>query len=198
MIEIFDLCSSKPYVKFEELYKIALAAKQNNVEAINISSYSKLLNEVNSRYVNLKFITNKEFIFFSNYDSPKSIEFSEHNQITASIYWNKINIQIRMKAIIKKTDANFNNAYFRNRSTDKNALAISSSQSEQIESYENILSNYQRSLKFDDLKICPKYWGGYSFKPYYFEFWEGHESRINKRESFTLKDNQWSSCFLQP
>ena len=103
-----------------------------------------------------------------------------------------------MKAIIKKTDANFNNAYFRNRSTDKNALAISSSQSEQIESYENILSNYQRSLKFDDLKICPKYWGGYSFKPYYFEFWEGHESRINKRESFTLKDNQWSSCFLQP
>lgn len=198
MIEIFDLCSSKPYVKFEELYKIALAAKQNNVEAINISSYSKLLNEVNSRYVNLKFITNKEFIFFSNYDSPKSIEFSEHNQITASIYWNKINIQIRMKAIIKKTDANFNNAYFINRSTDKNALAISSSQSEQIESYENILSNYQRSLKFDDLKICPKYWGGYSFKPYYFEFWEGHESRINKRESFTLKDNQWSSCFLQP
>ena len=198
MIEIFDLCSSKPYVKFEELYKIALAAKQNNVETINISSYSKLLNEVNSRYVNLKFITNKEFIFFSNYDSPKSIEFSEHNQITASIYWNKINIQIRMKAIIKKTDANFNNAYFRNRSTDKNALAISSSQSEQIESYENILSNYQRSLKFDDLKICPKYWGGYSFKPYYFEFWEGHESRINKRESFTLKDNQWSSCFLQP
>ena len=198
MIEIFDLCSSKPYVKFEELYKIALAAKQNNVETINISSYSKLINEVNSRYVNLKFITNKEFIFFSNYDSPKSIEFSEHNQITASIYWNKINIQIRMKAIIKKTDANFNNAYFRNRSTDKNALAISSSQSEQIESYENILSNYQRSLKFDDLKICPKYWGGYSFKPYYFEFWEGHESRINKRESFTLKDNQWSSCFLQP
>jgi pyridoxine/pyridoxamine 5'-phosphate oxidase len=32
-------------------------------------------NEVDSRYVNLKFISNDEFIFFSNYDSPKASSF---------------------------------------------------------------------------------------------------------------------------
>ena len=39
----------------------------------------------------------------SNYNSPKAREFGEHNQITAIIYWNTINTQIRIKAFIKKT-----------------------------------------------------------------------------------------------
>ena len=30
----------------------------------------------------------------------------------------------------------------------------------------------------------PSNWGGYSFKPYYFEFWEGHKSRLNKRNVY--------------
>ena len=44
----------------------------------------------------------------------------------------------------------------------------------------------------------PEYWGGYSFTPYYFEFWKGHESRINKREVFDQIDGVWKQSFLQP
>ena len=50
--------------------------------------------------------------------------------------------------------------------------------------YDQVKENYHRSLERDDLKKCPEYWGGFSFTPYYFEFWEGHKSRINKREVF--------------
>ena len=49
--------------------------------------------------------------FFSNYKSPKSIEFKSHKQISALIYWDSIDIQIRMKANICKTDPNFNNKF---------------------------------------------------------------------------------------
>ena len=86
-----------------------------------------------------------------------------------------------MKAQIKKTTKEFNQKYFFDRSKEKNALAISSNQSKQIDSYSQVIDNYNRSLESDDLKKCPEYWGGYSFIPYYFEFLEGHESRINKR-----------------
>ena len=55
-----------------------------------------------------------------------------------------------------------------------------------------------KSLKNDDLKKCPQYWGGFSFTPYYFEFWEGHESRINKREVFNKIDGLWKQSYLQP
>ena len=54
-----------------------------------------------------------------------------------------------------------------------------------------VKENYNKSLNKDDLKKCPNYWGGYSFKPYYFEFWSGHESRINKRE--ILKKINWNN-----
>ena len=73
----------------------------------------------------------------------------------------------------------------------KNALAISSNQSKPIDSYKQVKENYNKSLKNDDLKKCPEFWGGYSFTPYYFEFWEGHESRLNKREVYEKSDDSW-------
>jgi pyridoxamine 5'-phosphate oxidase len=198
MIEFNNLNKEIPYQLLKEKYDEAIGAGQENIEAISISSYNKEIDEVDSRYVNLKFITNDEFIFFSNYDSPKASSFNFNNQIAALFYWSSINVQIRMKAQIKKTSKEFNQNYFSDRSEKKNALAISSNQSKQIYSYSQVIENYNRSLENDDLKKCPEYWGGYSFIPYYFEFWVGHESRINKREVFDITDGVWKQSFLQP
>lgn len=198
MINFINLDKSEPYHKFFELYKLAESSNQIATEAAAISSYSKDNNEVSARYVNIKFVENESFIFFTNYNSPKALAFKSYNQIAALIYWSSINIQIRMKAKIKKTSNEYNQKYFFDRSEEKNALAISSNQSMPIESYSQVKENYKKSLKNDDLKTCPKYWGGFSFTPYYFEFWEGNESRINKREIFDKIDGVWKQSFLQP
>ena len=198
MIQFSNLNQEIPYLLFKSKYNEALNSGQIGIEAITISSYESKTNEVDSRYVNLKFITNNEFIFFSNYNSSKASSFNSHNQIAALIYWPSINVQIRMRAKIKKTSNEFNQKYFFDRSKDKNALAISSNQSKPINSFSQVIENYNRSLESDDLKKCPEYWGGYSFIPYYFEFWTGHESRINKREVFDKIDDIWKHSFLQP
>ena len=198
MIQFNNLNQETPYQLLKEKYDEALNAGQRGIEAISISSYNKEISEVDSRYVNLKFITNDKFIFFSNYDSPKASSFISHDQIAVLVYWPSINVQIRMRAKIKRTTDEFNQNYFFNRSKEKNALAISSNQSKQIDSYNQVKENYDKSFKNNDLKKCPEYWGGYSFTPYYFEFWEGHESRINKREVFDKIDGVWKHSFLQP
>ena len=198
MINLKKISSEAPYRVFKDNYDEALKNKQNNIEAICISSFSKNTNEVNARFVNLKFIQDKKFIFFSNYNSPKAQDFSNHKQITALIYWQNINLQIRMKATIKKTSNEFNNKYFSKRSKDKNALAISSHQSKTISSYQEVIKKYQQAKTNKDLSLCPDYWGGFSFNPYYFEFWQGHQSRINKREVFDKVDGDWKQSFLQP
>ena len=198
MIKFTNLNQETPYLNFKKKYDDALNANQKNIEAISISSYSKKLKEVNARFVNLKFIADKNFIFFSNYNSPKSHDFKEHNQITALVYWNSTNTQIRMKAKIERTPKEFNESYFLTRSEQKNALSISSNQSEYIDSYESVKEKYLKSLEHDDLKKCPEFWGGYSFTPYYFEFWEGHESRLNKREAYEKSDDSWKHLILQP
>jgi pyridoxamine 5'-phosphate oxidase len=198
MIEFNNLNQEIPYQLLKEKYDEALNAGQRGIEAISISSYNKDIGEVDSRYVNLKFISNDEFIFFTNYGSPKALSFNSHDQIAALLYWSSTNIQIRMKAKIKKTSKEFNQKYFFDRLEEKNAIAISSNQSKTIDSYNKVKENFNKSLKNDDLKKCPEYWGGYSFKPYVFEFWEGHESRINKREVFNKIDGLWKKSYLQP
>ena len=198
MIEFYNLHQEIPYLLFKAKYDEAVDAGQKGIEAISISSYNKEVNEVDSRYVNLKFITNNEFVFFSNYDSPKASSFNSHNQIAALLYWPSINVQIRMRAKIKRMTDEYNQNYFFNRSEEKNALAISSNQSKPIDSYNQVKENYNKSLKNDDLKKCPAFWGGFSFTPYYFEFWEGHESRLNKREVYEKSDDSWKHLILQP
>ena len=198
MIKFINLNQEKPYKIFKEKYDEVINANQKDVEAISISSYNSEIREVDSRYVNLKLVTNDEFIFFSNYNSPKASSFNSYNQIAALVYWPSINVQIRMKAKIKRTTDEYNQNYFFDRSEEKNALAISSNQSKPIDSYNQVKENYNKSLKNDDLKKCPEFWGGYSFTPYYFEFWEGHESRLNKREVYEKSDDSWNHLILQP
>ena len=198
MIKFINNNNETPYIKFREFYDTAFHKNQESIEAVTISSYYLSKNEVDSRFVNLKIIDDKEFIFFTNYNSPKSHQFNEHNQISAIIFWDKINIQIRMKAKIKKKSVSYNKSYFSKRSINKNALAISSNQSEKIDSYEMVKQNYKKSLEFDNVKKCPDYWGGYSFIPYYFEFWEGKKFRLNERNVYEKKQDNWQHFLLQP
>ena len=198
MIQFKNLSQEEPYLLFKTKYDEAYSAGQKVIEAISISTFENKTNEVDSRFVNLKFVSENEFIFFSNYESPKANSFKTHDQIAALIYWSSTNVQIRMKAKIIKMSNDYNQRYFESRSDKKNALAISSNQSKPINSYKQVIENFNKSLNNDDLKKCPKYWGGYSFTPYYFEFWEGHESRLNKREVFNKKDGNWAHSFVQP
>ena len=198
MISFQDIDNSEPYLKFKDEYDKAVAKNQNIIEAICISSYSLENKIVDSRFVNLKTVNNKEFIFFSNYTSPKAIQFETHNQISAVIFWAETNVQIRMKAKIKKLSIYENKKYFESRSKEKNALAISSMQSKKIDSYDQVKINYQDAYENKDLSLCPQYWGGFSFEPYYFEFWEGNKNRLNKREVFEKLENHWDKYILQP
>ena len=199
MINISNISNQLPYKKFEKLYKEALALQQPNIEAICISSFDKKNNESNSRFVNLKYIIDDEWIFFSNYQGPKAREFKYCSNISAVFFWHQINTQIRVKAKIYKSPIEFSDSHFKKRDKGKNILAISSKQSKEIDSYEDFLDAYEvASKEISDTQERPNYWGGYSFRPYYFEFWEGHSQRINKREAYILKEDSWKNIFLQP
>lgn len=198
MIEFNNLSQEEPFLIFKKKYKEAAMSGQQNIQAAAISSFNNKSKEVDCRFVNIKSISNNNFIFFSNYNSPKSIAFDTHNQISIVFYWSSIDFQIRIKGTIKRTTTKYNNDYFKNRPENKNALAISSNQSKKIESYKKVILNYKNIEESSNLKKCPAFWGGFSFAPYYFEFWEGHESRINKRSSFEIIQGDWRRFFLEP
>lgn len=198
MINLSKINKSAPYIDFIRYYNNALDSGQKNIEAISISSFNHNTQEVQSRYVNLKYIKDDEWIFFSNYESPKSNDFISHSQISALFYWHTIDVQIRLKAQISKTNPDFSDSHFQIRNRKKNALAISSKQSMNVDSYEAVKSNFLNVYNSNSKLKRPSYWGGFSFTPYYFEFWTGHENRLNKRKTYTFNDKKWIKGFLQP
>ena len=199
---IFDnLPSEKPYKEFSNFYNKAKSLGQTQIEAMVISSYNSSKKQVDSRYVNLKYIIGEEWIFFSNYNSKKASDFSSNKFISVLFFWQSINLQVRIKAEVFKTSEDFSDKHFSVRELDKNVLAISSRQSQKIESYEMVKENFNKTL--DDassIKSRPSYWGGFSFKPFEFEFWQGNESRLNKRESYSFDrvKESWNYSILEP
>tara|TARA_B100000482_G_C12600057_1_gene294834 strand:+ start:1059 stop:1661 length:603 start_codon:yes stop_codon:yes gene_type:complete len=200
VINFESIDPSDPFIRLQDLYDKSLSAKQKNIEAICISSYNNIKKEVTSRYVNIKFIRDNKLFFFSNYNSPKAIDFQYHDQIAGNIFWNSIDTQIRIKATINKISNKESDYHFANRAIEKNALAISSFQSRSIDSYESVIKKYEitlGSLNKNNYKR-PEYWGGFSIKPYYFEFWHGNPNRLNERYAYHLLDGKWSSFILEP
>ena len=198
MIDIENIGNSEPCKLFIEYYQKALKNNQANIDAAVISSFNKNANEVNSRFVNIKYIQDNIWTFFSNYKSPKASDFDNHSQISVLFFWSTINIQIRIKSNIFKSSKNFSDKHYKSRDMLKNVLAHSSMQSKPIESYEKVLEKYDSTLKKNKFSNRPSYWGGYSFEPYFFEFWEGNNSRINKRKAYKLVNGFWISSYLEP
>ena len=129
MIKFTDLSKDKPYKVFKSLYEKASDKKQKSIEAFSISTFNQDTNVVDSRFVNLKYIRNDEWIFFTNYNSEKAQAFASHPQVSILFFWNSISTQIRIKAKIFKTSKKISDEHFAIRTEEKNALAISSRQS---------------------------------------------------------------------
>ena len=199
MIDIRNINQSNPYIHFIELYEQGVHKKQNFIESACISTFNKKLGLVDSRYVNIKYIIDDKWLFFSNYDSNKANDIKSHDQISVCIFWDKLDVQIRLKAKIKKCSKKISDEHFNQRSYKKNALAISSNQSKVIDSYETVIKNYKEVInKKKLLSQRPSYWGGYQFTPFSFEFWQGHESRINKRLVYKFVNEEWVEYTLEP
>jgi pyridoxamine 5'-phosphate oxidase len=103
-----------------------------------------------------------------------------------------------MKGLVNKTSEKFNQNYFEQRSHDKNALAISSNQSKAISTYGEVVKKYNDTKLNLNLDKCPDYWGGFYFRPYEIEFWEGKKFRLNKRDLYILEGSKWTHSILQP
>ena len=199
MIVLSNISKEDPYLCFKKNLDNAILKNQDSIDAMVISSIDLSENSVDSRFVNLKYIEGNMWYFFSNYNSLKAQQFENNNNISALIYWNKISTQIRMKAKIKKASKEFSDKHWASRDLSKNALAISSRQSQEIRSYDDIKYDYKNVFNgISSETPRPDYWGGFYFIPYYFEFWKGAENRLNKRKVFMYSDDSWSSYKLSP
>ena len=189
---------NRPLNRLKDIYFQSKDIGQKNIEALYLSTCGRDLKPT-SRLINIKYITETSLVFFSNYDSKKAEDIKYNKNISGVFFWNNINVQIRLEGIINKLDPIESNEYFAQRSLEKNILAISSSQSNIIKSYDEVVKKYN-NVKNNEHAITkrPSYWGGYELKPNFYEFWYGHKNRLNKRVAYKYENDNWNKFYLEP
>ncbi len=153
-----------------------------------------------SRIVLLRQYDRRGFVFFTNYESRKSLEIKENYYASLVFYWGVLDKQIRIVGKIEKVSASESDAYFASRGRSKQISAISSKQSQHLETPDAFQENINKNEAAypPGLITRPENWGGWRVVPHEIEFWQQGEFRRHERLHYTKTHKGWESDILYP
>lgn len=192
--------ASDPFTQFDIWFKDAL--KSSYITEPNAMCLSTCTTEgkPSSRYVLMKSFSKSGFVFFSNYESRKGKELDINPHSCILFYWSALHRQVRIEGQISRISDEKSKDYFKARPKISQASASISKQSQVISSRLELESKFKKCLDQYAASEIPKpdNWGGYLLQPSYFEFWQGHSSRLHDRIVFKLINDTWNIVRLNP
>jgi pyridoxamine 5'-phosphate oxidase len=151
----------------------------------------------NVRMVLCKEINTEEgyVVFYTNYNSVKSMEIKENPKCSALFHWDKLGYQIRIRGEILQSPDEENDAYFASRHLGSQVGAWASNQSNSVvdrqaldDQFRKILDRFNltnESITRNEKKIPrPPHWGGYRLWIEEIEFWLNQKDRLHDRLHF--------------
>ncbi len=186
--------------KFSEWYN---EASQNNLvkdhTEMSLATADKA-GKPSVRIVLLKNFDERGFVFYTNYNGRKSLQIAENPFAALCFYWPALDKQIRIEGSVEKVSDAESDKYFSSRAIESRIGAITSKQSQTMESREKFLAELDENRKkFLGKEIPrPKNWGGWRVIPNYIEFWQAGEFRIHQREVYKLENKIWVKQLLYP
>ncbi len=191
--------SQEPILRTHDWIQEAKDKEVGLPHALNLSSVS-LEGQPSSRMVLLKRLSDEGLVFFTDYDGKKGQEIINNNKAAINFWWAKTNKQIRIEGVCTKVSNKESDDYFRSRPRGSQISALTSKQSETLESYEGLLEKAKQIESDNEGKDIkrPDRWGGFVLKPNLFEFWTNQENRLHKRELFTLNEEGWEKSLISP
>ena len=190
-----------PFSLFDRWFKEVKSNSSNSeVNAMTLSTIDKS-GFPKGRIVLLKYYSIDGFIFFTNYNSDKSLSIEINNKVSISFFWEEFERQVIIKGFAEKTSAELSDKYFNSRPKgSKLGALVSEDQSSIIESKEFLIKKFNLLTKdFEGKEIeRPVNWGGFSINPIEYEFWQGGENRLHDRIRYSLSENLWKIDRLSP
>ncbi|MBN8825491.1 MULTISPECIES: pyridoxamine 5'-phosphate oxidase [unclassified Spirosoma] len=188
-----------PVAQFRVWFDAALQAKVPEPNAMHVSTVTNE-GRPDGRIVLLKDVSDQGFTFYTNYESRKGRELTNHPFASLTFFYPELERQIRIEGRVEKVSNEDSDAYFSSRPRGSQIGAWVSHQSEVIGSRE-VLENRQRELEtqFAGQAIPrPPYWGGFRVVPDAIEFWQGRPSRLHDRIRYSKVEGAWIIERLSP
>ena len=199
-----DICFKDlddPIKLFEEWFYQAKKTEINDPNALALATADKL-GIPTVRMVLLKNFNNNGFIFYTNFNSKKSIDLKENPNASLCFHWKSLLRQIRITGKIYKVSEDEADAYYKTRSYGSRIGAWASNQSSILNNREDLyksIEDYKKKYPNENNVPRPKNWSGWSLKPNSIEFWLDGEDRIHQRLKYIKKENDtWEKFLLNP
>ena len=157
----------------------------------------------NARVILIKDVSNKGFVFYTNYQSQKGKELFHNNKGHLTWYSRAQGVSIRIQGEVQKIDASISDNYFASRDRNAQISASISKQSETVESREVLDAEFKKFADDYEGKEIPRpdHWGGVVIHPEKVEVWKSrddYKTRLHDRIVFTLSNDQWIKSRLYP
>ena len=156
----------------------------------------------NGRIVLLKDVSNKGFVFYTNYQSQKAKELFQNNKGHLTWYSRAQGVSIRVQGKVKKIEPELSDKYFASRDRNAQISASISKQSEKVESREILDAEFKKfANEYEGKEIPRPDWGGIIIIPEKVELWkslEDYQTRLHDRILFTLLNDKWTKSRLYP
>lgn len=185
-----------PFLLFHQWFEDAVHANVLEPNAMHLSTVSPN-GTPDGRIVLLKEITDRGFIFYTNYHSKKGRDLNHNASFHINFFWIEIMRQVRVSGTVEKLNRKLSEKYFDSRPNEAKISALISPQSETISSKAFLMEKIKTQKKEDHIS-CPENWGGYHAKANYFEFWQGKPSRFHDRVCYHLADTVWNKKLIAP
>ncbi len=189
---------NNPFKQFENWFAEAVKSEATEPNGMVLSTVTKK-GRPSSRIVLLRGLDNHGFNFFTNYNSRKGKELKENPYACLLFFWPELERQIRIEGKIEIAPKEISDEYFALRPRQSRIGACASPQSKVLKSraeLEKLVDSI--NAKYSENVPRPKNWGGYTLKANYYEFWQGRQSRLHDRISYTLKNKKWLKQRLAP
>jgi pyridoxamine 5'-phosphate oxidase len=160
-------------------------------------------NQISTRTVLLKDISEGGFTFFSNYESRKAHAMNVNENVSLLFPWYAMERQVSVSGVVEKVSASESDDYFAARPWGSQIGAWASHQSSPLSSRAELEQRYEgAAAKWPEGSIVPRpeYWGGYRVVPLNIEFWQGRYSRLHDRLRYerTSTNSDWELTRYYP
>jgi pyridoxamine 5'-phosphate oxidase len=189
-----------PIDLFKNWFKKAEKTEINDPNAVALGTANQK-KQPSVRMVLLKNLSDKGFVFYTNFNSKKGRDLKSNQQASMCFHWKSLRRQIRVVGKVEQVTEKEADDYFNSRPYKNRVSAWASSQSEKLESRDTFLEKIEKFVKkYPDQNKVPRppHWSGWRILPNEIEFWVDGEGRIHERLNSINNNGKWIKEILYP
>jgi len=152
-----------------------------------------------ARFVLLKGVDERGFVFYTNLESRKAREVAANPVAALCFGWLDLERQVRVEGSVERVSQDEAQQYWRSRPLESQRSAWASPQSSVVASRADLEREVAAIAgRFGDDVPLPEFWGGMRLVPVSIEFWQGGPRRLHDRLCYNRAGALWTMERLAP